>query len=531
MFATIGHGHQLHKMTQNLSSSDSQLATMQNKHGARKFWAAVKSQGLEPEDLDRNAEKDKVTVHPMVPSASAPGIAEHRTKLWDGLREQRIRDVDNALEYMKDESVRRYFKCKQGIHAVDPYKDLPPVDKLEGMDKFNQMMDAATAKEKAEQHRKAMKLGLEFLMEKKKRDDADAKVAAFEKRIADYKRAEAEKWEEAKKEGQKRADKRADLARRAAQKRADWEDETERHLWDRFNGARQRRGIAYSPDTISAKLEANKQKRMDAWRQAVKQEEELLNNLENRRINCENRLEARRQENEAYLAQRRADSQAKYQQKQVLIHARTTEWVDNKLKEDKELKQRLQDSRDRGKEFMKDRAQFTKDTRAKAWARTEKNKDKNNADTNQANDDLMARHQAASVRREELREMGLKCECDIHTHREIKHHSFGELTNRRNTEIKKRTDAQQQHLVYVLAERQAKNKFKEMSMFDLRKARQQCNKEALTLKDKSAEGFLKIQSEPDEGKVIARMNAMGFDMPKLPQKEEDEGVEEAKPGF
>merc|ERR1719181_1734602 len=118
-----------------------------------------------------------------------------------------------------------------------------------------------------------MKLGLEFLMEKKKREDADAKVAAFEKRIADYKKAEAERWEERRKESQKAAEKRADMARRAAQKRAEWEAETEQHLWDRFNGAKERRGIAYSPDTISAKLEANKQKRIAAFHQATKQEE------------------------------------------------------------------------------------------------------------------------------------------------------------------------------------------------------------------------------------------------------------------
>merc|ERR1719271_1563074 len=113
----------------------------------------------------------------------------------------------------------------------------------------------------------------------------------------------------------------------------------------------------------------------------------------------------------------------------------------------------------------------------------------------------------------------------------MKHESFGELTNRRNEEIRKRTDAQHQACIIDLAERHVKGQAQYYAQRNLHKCRQDTNKESLSLMDRATEGFLKIQSEPDEGRVIAHMNAMGFDMPKLPQKEEDEGVEEAKPGF
>jgi hypothetical protein len=531
MFRTIQGPQHLLKTAKNLSSSDSQLATMMNKHGAKKFFAAVKSQGLEPDGLDKNSWRDKVTVDPKVPAASVAGITEHRTKLWDGLRESRIQDVNRCLETMNDEEVQRYMKCKTGIHPVDPYKDLPPVDQLAGMEKFAEMQAANFNKIKEEQRRKATMLGLDFLMEKKKRDDAEAKVAAFEKRMQEYKAKQVEEWKARAQASQKKAEKRKQDAERAAKARADWEEETEAHLWDRFSGARQRRAITYSPDTITAKLEANKQKRIAAFHQATKQEEEMVQNLENRRIATEERLEADRQANEAYLAQRRANSQGKFQQKQVLIHAKTTEWVNQKLSDHKDYKAKCGKAASDYNDLQKEKSKSTKDTRDKVWSKVKVNKERLRNNQNNSNQELIERHEAADERRRELQSMAIKNENDIHTFREIKHHSFGELCKRRNDEIKKRGDAHQQHLVYVLAERAAKDKHQELSMFDLRKARQQMGKESLKLFDDAQEGFLKIQSENDPAKVIAKMNSMGFDMPKLPEKDEEGGEEEAAKGF
>lgn len=522
MFSTM-HGTRIDVATNQLSN-DPQIATLMNKHGARKFWAAVKAQGLEPQDVDGSHHMnhaDYVTVHPKVPEAAADNIRNHRIKTWEDLRQSRLRDVEMCMENLSDDDVRRYWKCEKGVNPVDPRKDLPPVDQLGGMEKFNQMQAAHHAQVKAEQTRKATQLGLDFLMDKKKRDDADAKVAAFEKRIADYKKAQADENKARVAASQKKFEKRQQDAARAAQARAAWEDETEAALWERFSGANSRRTIRYSPDTLSAKLEANKQKRLSAFLQAREIEEATLQRIEDRRIREERRLEQRRLDNEEKVAMQRAESQANFQHRQVVIYARTKEWVDNKLSEHAKYKDKCAKARDDYKNLLKERSKFTRDTRDKFEKLTNQNKEKLANQRGASDAALLARHAAADERREELAKMKLKCDNDIYSYTEIKHHTFGELGRRRNAELKRRADAKQQAMIYDLAERQAKMLAQSASAFDLRKARQQISKESLTFQDNANEGFLKIQSEPDENKVIATMNALGFDMPKLPEKDDD----------
>lgn len=295
-------------------------------------------------------------------------------------------------------------------------------------------------------------------------------------------------------------------------------------MWERFGEARARRAHRYSPEGLSAKLEAAKQKRLAAWAQAREQEEQMLERLEERRVACEERLEARRIENEEKVERQRAQAQADFQKRQVMIHAKTTEWVENKLEEHAKYKAKCEAARDTYKGNMKEKSKSTGDIRGKAWQKVKANKDKLTSNQNESNANLMARHAAADQRREDLNSMKLKNENDIYSYAEIKHHSFGELCRRRNAEIKKRTDAQLQALVYDLAEKQAKMGSKTRSLAQLRDARQRISKESLTFQDNANEGFLKIQSEPDENKVIMHMNALGFDMPKLPEK--DDGPEE-----
>jgi len=70
------------------------------------------------------------------------------------------------------------------------------------------------------------------------------------------------------------------------------------------------------------------------------------------------------------------------------------------------------------------------------------------------------------------------------------------------------------------------------SQANLRKCRQQIAKETLTFQDQAYEGFLKIQREPDANKVIAQMNALGFDMPTLPDEEDaEEDLGASKPAY
>jgi len=536
MFATM-QADQLNATTGSLANADQQLAGLMNKHGARKFWAAVKSQGLEPEDIDMAARKDQIQVDSNVPEAGVAQIKAHRGKIWEDLRQSRMRDVETALEGLNDDvhstsadKIRRYWKCEKGINPVTQ-ADLPSVDQLGGMEKFNEMQAKTQAKVKAEQVRKATALGMDFLMEKKQREVADAKVAAFEKRIAEYKKEQAETWKQKKILAEKATEKRQGDAAKAAAVRAKWEDETEAELWDRFSGARARRAHKYSPEGLRAKLEANKAKRMAAFDQATLLEEQLLETLEDRRIACEERLEVRRQEVEERLANQRAASQASFQKRQVVIHAKTTEWVENKLSEHAKFKQHVDDSRDQYEKNLKEKSKSTGDIRKKATDKVNTIKERIRKETGQSNSDLMERHAAADERREILNGMRFKNENDIYTYREMKHHTFGELVNRRNTEIKRRNDAQQQASIYGIAERKAASAAQDIGKMNIRKCRAEISKQSLTLMDKAAEGFLKIQSEPDENKVIATMNAMGFDMPVLPKTDEEEGGEGEKGAF
>jgi len=384
---------------------------------------------------------------------------------------------------------------------------------------------------KEEQRRKANALGLDFLKEKKKREEADAKVAAFEKRIADYKKEQAEEWKGRAVASQKKAEKRKADAERAAKARADWEDETEAALWDRFSGARSRRNHRYSPEGLAAKLEANKQKRMAAFKQATEMEEAMLERLEDKRLACEDRLEVRKRDVQARLDQQCADTQAKFQHKQVVIHAKTTEWVENKLKDHADYQAKVDTSRTWYANNLKEKSKSCSDIRKKTEQKVQANKDRLAGQAARSNDDLMMRHAVADQRREELNEMKYKNENDIFTFREMKHHTFGELARRRNEEIKKRTAAQHQACIINLAERKVKGEAQTHSIKNLQKCRQSIGKESLTLMDRAAEGFLKIQCEPDESKVIATMNAMGFDMPKLPEKDDEEGEVEEKKAF
>lgn len=528
MFSTLG-GTGIHEVTRDLANSDMELSKLMNKHGARKFWAGVKAQGLEPDDVDKAARKNEIKINSAVPEASKGQITQHRSKMWEDLRQSRLHDVEICLENMKDEDVRRFWGCTKGINPVGP-KDIPAVDQLGGMGDFNEQMDRETKKAKAEQSRKATGLGLEFLLEKKKREDAEAKVAAFEKRIMEYKREQIKGWKEKAEIGKKKAEKRTGDAERAAQSRREWEDETEVALWDRFGAARARREHRYSPEGLAAKLAANKAKRVAAFDQAARQEEEMLDRLEEKRIACEERLEVRRQDVDARLEQQRNDTQAKFQNRQVLIHAKTCEWVDEKLAKHKAHQEHLDHSRADYRKSLKEKSKSTGDIRKKAFEKVKQGKDKLKTQNDERDQAIALKYQLADERREALNKMALKNENDIHTFREIKHGTFGELTRRRNEENRSRRDAQSQRLVIDLAERQAKGLSKTDSAVTLLKSRQQISKDMLGLKDRATEGFLKIQCEPDEGKVIATMNAMGFDMPTLPDEDDDAGgeVEEKK---
>jgi hypothetical protein len=258
---------------------------------------------------------------------------------------------------------------------------------------------------------------------------------------------------------------------------------------------------------------------------AVAKEKEVLKRMSDKQEATEQRLEEDRRQRDEYLEQRRQAAKDKYQQKQIAIYQTTADWVDDKIKEHKKHMDKCKAGTSSGAKLLEERTKSTLAFRDKALKLWKANKNRLDEATEENNEALMQRHHEADLRREALQAMALKNENDIYSFREVKHNTFGELVKRRQEEVRKRTDAQLQALVYDVAERRHKDGAQTHSKKNLRDCRQQISKESLEFQDRAYEGFIKIARESDERKVIGMMNALGFDMPKLPEEEdmEDDG--------
>lgn len=116
----------------------------------------------------------------------------------------------------------------------------------------------------------------------------------------------------------------------------------------------------------------------------------------------------------------------------------------------------------------------------------------------------------------------LKCANDIHSFREVKYKTWGELQRRRWEELQRSRDAQTQALVLKIAEGQAKEKAQEQGRAAIANRRQRIGADSLALNDRAKEGFIRIKAEPDERRIIKVMSDLGFEMPELPDEDEDE---------
>mmetsp|Transcript_98978 Transcript_98978/g.171520 ORF Transcript_98978/g.171520 Transcript_98978/m.171520 type:complete len:535 (-) Transcript_98978:38-1642(-) len=505
-----------------------------NTHGPRKLWSALKAVGLEPKDVDSKLNTQSMPkLHASVPKETQGRVKAQRQKVWEELRQSRIREVMAVLdgpEGLAADDVRRLEKVTgPGVRAVQP-DDLPPIETLGSMEEFNEIQAAAERKVQEQQQRKARDLGLDFLFEKKRMEDAEAAIAALEERLKAQQKEKDEALKERRNLAQKKAEKMSASIARAVNQRNEWESEFEAKMNERHAGARARRKKRYSTETLGAKIAANDAKREYAYNTAVEAEEQMLERLEDKRVALEERLEQDRLDREEQLAAKREDSQAAFQRRQVAIHAMQQQWVENKLDEHRKYTNHYQACRDTRRDLQKELVKTTSDRRNKAAAKAQANNSKMKQQRQELNDQLMQRHHDADVRREELMAMAIKNENDIYTFREIKYNTFGELQRRRNEENIKRRDAQSQALLFKIAENRAKQKSKGESMEQLYKFRQQVAKDSMAFADNAREGFLKIQSEPDERKVIEVMNSLGFEMPKLPEEEEEE-EEEPKKAF
>ncbi|CAE7225640.1 unnamed protein product [Symbiodinium sp. CCMP2456] len=499
------------------------LVDPQGLHGTRRVLAAMIWLGLEPEDLDGSKDQN-VEVSAKVPDAErARRIKEERVGVWEGLKKARLIELEKRLQFMSEQDVRRCLRVKlgDGVRMVTD-DDLPPVTALEGMGDFEELQARAFQKIKDEQARKAALLASGFLMEKKRLDEADAKIAALEQRLKDYKKAQADAIEARKKENAKAQEKRQQGIQNTAKKRAQWEDETYNNLVNRITKARDARAKSYSKEGMSNAIEIGIQRRQRCFDQALERENALLESIEAASRTAEERLQVRRQEIEDECRRKAEESQAKFQERQIKIYAQTQDWVEKKLEDHAQFKAHYKSRCQAGEDFMKARSKSAGEITKKAHEKWRANYNKVVAAQSQNNSNLLARQEAARVRAEETMALKLKCANDVHSFKEVKYKTWGELQRRRMEEIQKARDAQSQALVIKIAEGQAKARAREEGAMEVKNRRQRLGADTLALNDRAKEGFIKIKCEPDERRIIKVMSDLGFEMPRLPDEDEDE---------
>ncbi|CAJ1360010.1 unnamed protein product [Effrenium voratum] len=500
----------------------------QNRHGMQRVLAAMTWLGLTPEDLDGSKDQN-VEVSSKVPDPKqAQKIKEERVEVWEGLRKARLIEVERRLQFMSDDDARRVMRAKpgQGVRMVTE-EDLPPVEALDGMQAFEEMRQKAFQKIQEEQQRKAALLASGFLMEKKRLDEADRKIAALEQRLKEYKKAQADAIEAQKKENAKAQEKRQAQVQKTARDRAKWEDETYEDLMSRIDKARSTRAKMYSKEGLKDTLELGVQRRQKCFDQALEREQALLASIEAASQTAEERLQVRRQEIEEECRQKAEQSQAKFQERQVRIYAQTQDWVDRKLEDHAKFKAHYKTCIKAGQDLQKARSKSAGEITKKAMEKWRANHTKIEASREKNNSDLLERQEQARQRTEERMALKLKCANDIHSYKEVKYKTWGELQRRRMQEIQQSRDAQTQALVIKIAEGQAKARAQDAGQMELKNQRARIGADTLALNDRAKEGFLKIKAEPDERRIIKVMSDLGFRMPKLPDQEDEEDEKKA----
>eukprot|EP00418_Pyrodinium_bahamense_P074503 CAMPEP_0179100804 /NCGR_PEP_ID=MMETSP0796-20121207/46575_1 /TAXON_ID=73915 /ORGANISM="Pyrodinium bahamense, Strain pbaha01" /LENGTH=585 /DNA_ID=CAMNT_0020798639 /DNA_START=1 /DNA_END=1758 /DNA_ORIENTATION=+ len=499
------------------------------RHPPQKIWAALRALGLEPEEVSHPEDGTGIKVNSSIPEpARAERVKQQRVEVWEGLRQSRLEELRNTLTGLGPEDIRRYARTGDGIRAVRE-TDLPSVDSLAGMDDFQSMQEQTKAKLKAEQQRKADTLVTSFLQEKRRMEEADARIAAFEKRMADKKKEQEAERKAKRNEAAKKEEKRQQQVERCAQERREYEDETEVKIDEKLERAAKARAQALTRGAFRDKLAAADEKRRDAFRKAVQLEENMLEGIRLRQEALEVRLEDRRLRIEEEQRMRAEASQERFHERQMKIYAEEEEKADRMLDNHRKFLDRQQKFRDNHKAALQARSKSTGDSIRKAQDKWRSNYDKEKQRMRESHAALREKHQAGIDRVEnELKPLRLKCDNDVFTFQEVKYGTWGELQHRRQQELTKSREAHTQALVFQIAEFDKKTKFQHDSNDEMRRRRQQMAKEVLTLNDRAKEGFLKIQCEPDERKIHTVLTNLGFTMPSLPDDEEEGGDGEKK---
>jgi len=497
-------------------------ATLGASYDQRRLAAALRKTGLELEDLDPETACQITAIHAKVPKERIEDITQQRQEVRDGLRASRIKKVEECLKKMSDDDVRRMNNITEVVGGVRPIRsdDIPGVEGLKGMDKIQEQQAKQMAKVEADQRRKAKMICTDFLTNKKRADDCDAKIAAQEQRMRDYKRAQRDMHNAKKKEADKASERRQALVQGEMNRRENYQNSLDEKLTDKLNKARSTRAFHYSKENMADKMEKAAQKREEAFQEACAKEEDMLNRMEERRIFVENKLAENREQRRQYLENKRLEGEARFQEKQLEVFEQKQEWIKGKLQFHKESTQKMADSRKRGKDFMKDRSKTSSGNHKNALAKWEANHTRIMNEKGHSDEALMAKHEASRrYCEEELGPMRMKCGEDVHSFREVKHKTYGDLQQRRWAELNKERDAYYQGILFKCAEADAKKAADDAGKREVFRKRQEASKNLLAYKTHADEVFLKIKSEPDEMKIRTAMQGLGFEMPALPKKE------------
>mmetsp|Transcript_31781 Transcript_31781/g.62458 ORF Transcript_31781/g.62458 Transcript_31781/m.62458 type:complete len:520 (-) Transcript_31781:101-1660(-) len=497
-------------------------------HGPERLWAALRSLGLEPEDfwpVDNNA----VRVTNRIPD---PEMVEHvqrqRREVLENLRRSRLEELQHTLAGLRDDDVRRYSGIRggRGVNPVRP-GDLPRMNGGAGTD-FEAIQEQKRAKLLKEQQHKADQLVTGFLGEKKRLDHADAQIAAFEQRLAERRKEQEANLKAKRNDTAKKVERMQEQVIRARQQRREWEEECDEKIESKLAKASATRSQKLDRTFMRDNFLAAEIKREQAFMKAVGLEEERLSQIEKRQADAEERLKEYRKQREEELKQQAEASQRKFLQSQDSVHEKQEKWVTEKLAKHDKFKEHVQQVRKSRTAKLAERSKSTGDITRKNNDRWRQNMDRLKLESKATHAEILERHQAGEERAEHTIGLGLKCGIDVHTSRELREGTWGDLRQRRFEEVTRSRDAHMQALLLKIAEHEEKQKLRSKSQQELQFHRQRLAKDSLVLKDRAKEGFLKIQCEADERKIHGVMEGLGFKMPALPEEDDDQQQQQAQ---
>lgn len=243
-------------------------------------------------------------------------------------------------------------------------------------------------------------------------------------------------------------------------------------------------------------------------------------------------MQIRREQQAEDIERRRADRQDKFTRRQVAIFNQQQDWVENKLKEHDKFQTHHDQCKKEGKNLLKEKAKSTGSLLAKAQNKHQTNFNALAAKQAEAHAELVERHRRDFERADATSFMRLKCGNDVFSFREEKYGTWNTLQQKRITEIKKSREATIQNNLFHCAEFKAKMAAQQAGVAGQWKQKQQIWKDQLTFSDSASAVFVQIKAEPDERKIAAKLEAIGFEMPKLPEDDAGDGEEkEQKPAF